>query len=118
MKAKEIADYLGVEIQDNTAVSIDKLINSQRLRFDPETEKFTYQLRKPVNLEDGTQIEFLSVTEADGKDMIRVTANAESEPVRALWQMLAAQNNQPTALMERIKQRDLTVLATLLGFFA
>ena len=118
MKAQEIAQKTQVKISKETQKIIDSLLESERLAFDEKEEKFTYRLLRPLTLEDGGRIELLTIAESTGADIASVTADMATETVLAMQQIIAIQNNYPTEIIKRIKQRDYTMLSILLGFFA
>lgn len=88
-----------------------------RLVFEEENEKFTYILRKPIELENGESVTELTIQEPTAEQLKQSYKTGSNEMEQTL-RLLSAITGRPLGLLQRIRQRDLIVIGEVLSFFA
>lgn len=95
--------------------------------FDDDNEVFEYSLMKPVELQNGDMLTAIKVQEPDAsyrfkKTTMRVKAKGGRDGVGEIdiddtGRFLSAATGQPIGILQRIKNRDYSVLMELSSFF-
>ena len=100
-----------------------KAVSSERLTYDNESEEFSYVLKKPIEMKDGSNsISMIKIHESDmnGKKDIGKYKN-DIETMAALYKAYctdSAGNPIEFGFLMRIKDRDQSIIsAVILGFF-
>jgi hypothetical protein len=96
-----------------------------RITFDAATETFTYALRTPIELETGARLPHVKIADitarqfADAFKSIKVNATDKTASVSmdAILLQLSAASGIALGVVERVKNRDFSVLQALIGFF-
>ncbi len=119
-------ETLGSEPDAESREKLIAMVMDGRIDFDAASETFTYRLRSPVALENGTKLAEVKVADitvrqfADAYKSIKVTAGAAKEAsvsMDSVLLQLSAATGQPFGVVERLKNRDFTMLQALMGFF-
>ena len=84
--------------------------------LDEPSRTFTVSLRSPVRLENGQELGSLKISEPDGRQL-REAMRGENKMDMSM-RILSAVSGQPLGVIERLKQRDLTLAGELMVFFA
>lgn len=115
MRAQEIADYLDVVADEDLIAAVDALLMRKKAAFDRDSDSFTYCLRKPLILQDGSTIDTLKVRELTGEEFTIIKDPQQTQQYAV--DLIARQNSLPTAIAGRILLRDIQGIGQLLGFF-
>jgi hypothetical protein len=92
-----------------------RAISAGRLEWDLVDQQFMYELIKPVILDNGKQIDSVTVSEPTAAQM-KKSADAKDEFDQML-RLIGYCTDQPSGYIERLKSRDLNVLGALVAFF-
>lgn len=124
---KEWSDILEVRLKDDDyqamADEIWMAVKKERLSFDPESEIFTYTLKKPIEKKDGSgNISMLKIHESDMKSKEGLSRyKEEMDKVAAMFKAHCTDvegNTIEHGFLKRIKDRDVNIIsAVILGFF-
>jgi len=123
------AEQLGEPLEDEEIInsSVFRATSQGRITFDAERETFTYRLMKPIQLENGEDIETITVEEPTAeyrfaKQTMRLHSTSQSGGTAEMdigedGRYLSATTHQSINMLKRLKNRDYVVLSELAGFF-
>lgn len=111
---KDLKEF-GLDPED-VSMTLVKAYSQKRLTVNVERESFTYQLTKPIKLEDGTHVSIIEITEPDG-GALEYAGRFKSNEVALANALIAKSSGLALGLVSRIKQRDYLVLGEILGLF-
>jgi len=109
---------LDISEDEESSLNKDKIISAimrGRIAFNESEEKFIYKLRKPINLENGNVISEIIIGEPKSKDMHNIS---EKNLFQSSLKMISACSGQPLGVIDRLGMKDITILSTLMAFFA
>ena len=86
-----------------------------RVSLDENDDTFTIRLRSPVKLETGEVVESVQIREPTAAEMKK--AGGRADHVDFLTRLISALSGQPLGVVERIKMKDLNVVASIVSFF-
>lgn len=86
-----------------------------RVSLDENNDTFTVKLRSPVKLETGEEVASIAIREPTAAEM--KTAGGRTEHLDFLTRLISALSGQPLGVVERIKMKDLNVIAGIVSFF-
>lgn len=86
-----------------------------RVSLDENNGTFAVKLRSPVKLETGEEVASISIREPTAAEM--KTAGGRTEHLDFLTRLISALSGQPLGVVERIKMKDLNVIAGIVSFF-
>jgi hypothetical protein len=118
-------ESLGVKVNNEDREKLLSALMFGRIIFDPKTEEFLYSLRTSVKLENGemlTSVKIADITAkefADAYKTIKMSAGDRTASVSmdSVLMQLSAASGLPLGVVQRIKNRDFTVLQVLSSFF-
>ena len=113
---KEWADRLGFDLQELPGDVVRAEMDG-RIIFDESAETFLIRLRKPIERENGKQIEELLISEPTAKQ-IADSSKGTSDQMAITIRLLSAMSGQPVSIIDRLRLRDLMLSAGILSFFA
>lgn len=87
-----------------------------RVIFSEENESFKVTLRTPIQLENGTAVDFLEIREPTAEEL--ENANKVSDEMAMSMRLFAKLSGHPLGIVRRMKQRDMIALASIFVFFA
>lgn len=105
---------LGATLEDDSRERIVRAVMAGRL--DWSGSAFTYRLVSPIKLESGDVLKVLRLEEPQ-VGQIRDSAKGKRESVDMSIHLIASLTGQPLGVIERLKERDFTAVAEILGFF-
>jgi len=124
---REWGDLLEVKLKDEDFESLQNeiwmAVSRYRLIFDPETEIFTYTLKKPIVKKDGSgTISMLKIEESDMQNKRETTKWKNDIDTAVAFIKAYCKDSENKSIehgfLTRIKDRDMSVLnAVILGFF-
>lgn len=106
---------LGVDIGEPSD-GIISAVMAGLVTLDEPSRTFSISLRSPVWLENGQELGALKIAEPDGRQL-RDAMKGENKMDMSM-RILSAVSGQPLGVIERLKQRDLTLAGELMVFFA
>ncbi len=106
------AEALGVKPENPEALV--RAVEAGRL--DWSGDSFLYLLAAPVKLENSTMLESITISEPTCAQL-RDAAKGKAGDMDTAIRLISSLSSQPVGVIERIKQRDFTLLAELVGFF-
>lgn len=110
-----IAADLGIELDEDSRVTVRRALMAGRLSWDAAEETFMVSLIKPIRLDNGETIDTLTVTEPTAGQLQK--AGKIHDDMEQSLKMIAYCTDQPDGYIQRIRMRDLNVLGALVGFF-
>lgn len=122
-KIKEWAERLevdtGLESFKDVVDELTMPVMNGRLDFNPETERFTYMLLKPIEKKDGSgSIETVEIRETTMEDNKAIQRYGEKERVDQAQALVAKACGLIDGFASRLGQRDISKInAVVIGFF-
>lgn len=86
-----------------------------RLEWDAAEQSFTYELIKPIKLDNGKTIDMIELAEPTAAQMKK--ASDARDEFDQMLRLIGYCTDQPVGYIERLKSRDLNVLGALVAFF-
>ncbi len=110
------SELFRVTLDLGTRESIVRALMDGRIIFDKKAEIFTIQLRKPIRLENGETITFLKLEEPDARQLR--DADKAKDDFESVLRLLSSITGHPLGVLDRLKQKDLTLTGGVFTFFA
>ena len=115
IKLTEIEDYFETKLDEENRSRILKAIIAGRLSFDEDAEIFNIILKSPIKLDNGDVISSLKLEQATVAQIER--ASRKGGDFEQMISIVSSISGQPISVIDRIKQRDILIIAAVLSFF-
>lgn len=112
---QEIVESFGFDIDEDQATVVRRGIKSGRLDFDSEEQAFELQLVKPLELQNGSVIESITIEEPNVEQLTK--SDSRSTDMAKTVNLIANVSRQPVTVIERLRMRDITLAGAVLSFF-
>jgi hypothetical protein len=95
---------------------LTKVFAEKRISVDEKKAVIIYQLKVPIQLEDGSTTAILEIQEPDG-NALEYAGRHKGNDVAFSNALLARITGLPVGIIGRVKQRDYLVLGEIMGLF-
>lgn len=124
-----ICEIVGETPREGDRETLIAAIQAGRLRFDEKSDEFVYTLAKPVDRGSGEQLKEIRLHEPNAAETERINRGVmmivtdkgteidSSNGIKKIQNALFALGGVEIGFSDRIKNRDISVLSAIIGFF-
>jgi hypothetical protein len=109
-------EALETELSEDEIQAMLPTIMRGRVIFDEQKESFKITLRSPIQLENGSSVDFLEIREPTAEEL--ENANKVKDEMAMSMRLFQALSGHPIGVIRRMKQRDMIALSSIFVFFA
>jgi hypothetical protein len=89
-----------------------------RLTFNEEEESFSYMLRKPLQLKNGSGLSVVKMREANGGQLRTASKGRKDDDLGVALHLMSLTNSIPLNVVEDLGAKDILIIGEGMGFFS
>ncbi len=104
-----------VILSPETSERLTRVVMAGRITFDEQAETFALKLRRPLELENGSTVESLTIREPRTAEIRQ--AGKKGDEMELVLRLLSTISGQPLGVLDRMGSKDFTIVGELFNFF-
>lgn len=109
-------EALETDLSETEIQAMLPVIMRGRVLFDEQKESFKITLRSPIQLDNGTSVDFLEIREPTAEEL--ENANKVKDEMAMSMRLFSTLSGHPLGVVRRMKQRDMIAISSIFVFFA